>query len=489
MDIAQRSIKSSFYNTVANIFQVFILFFRSVILTRILSPEIFGGFVLATSIVDITQALPNFGLNEALIFRPSKIDQEKALQTHFSFNLIFSIVWALLFFIGVSLIAPVEDRWIYWFLIIFAFLSRLTHTPRALLVKNIEFRRLAAINIINALVTTVVAILLALSGYGFWALLAPRIFSAIVNWVGFYGIKPVWKPKIGWNKPIGLELLKFGKTIFVSNTILRLLDQLDDIWTGLVLGDSALGLYNRAYKFANYPRRIISAPINSVAIGTYSQLQESRKRLSQAFFRINGFLVRLNFLFAGILTLVAPEFIRIVIGAQWLPMLDAFRLMMIYTLLDPIKLTIANVINASGAPGKVSRARIIQLVILVFSLIIFVPRMDISGVAIAVDLMLVVGILILLWELKAYVDFSLRKLFGIPGLALSIGMVLARLAISIPGILGSDWRTASVKIFVYTVIYLGILLTFERQLIPMFRETITTLGVDQFFRKKSAVKD
>jgi O-antigen/teichoic acid export membrane protein len=196
-------------------------------------------------------------------------------------------------------------------------------------------------------------------------------------------------------------------------------------------------------------------------------VKEDRLKLSKAFFRVNAYLVRINFLFAGILALVAPEFIRIVLGAQWMPMLDAFRLMIIYTLLDPIKLTVANVITASGAPEKVTRARLIQFISMIIGLFILVPRYQIAGVAIAVDLMLVIGILILFWEVRHYVDFSLTKLFGIPGLGLVVGMILARLAINLPGVLGSDWSTAGVKILVFSTLYIGTLITFERKNIQM----------------------
>ena len=64
---------------------------------------------------------------------------------------------------------------------------------------------------------------------------------------------------------------------------------------------------------------------------------------------------------AGLLALIAPEFIYLVIGRQWLPMLDAFRLMLLFTLLDPIRGTLANLFIAVGKPEKVLWARLAQL--------------------------------------------------------------------------------------------------------------------------------
>ena len=152
-----------------------------------------------------------------------------------------------------------------------------------------------------------------------------------------------------------------------------------------------------------------------------------------------------------------------------------FRLMLVYTLLDPIKLAIANVITTSGAPDKVVRARLAQLGVMVAGLAVLVPWLGITGVALAVDLMLVVGIVVLLNEARAYVDFSLSAIFGAPGLALSIGMLFGRLSINVSGILGSDWRTAGAKLVVCAIGYCGTLVLLERKSIPMFLDVMRYL--------------
>jgi O-antigen/teichoic acid export membrane protein len=257
--------------------------------------------------------------------------------------------------------------------------------------------------------------------------------------------------------------LRFGSRSFIAATLQYALDRVDDLWVGSYLGDIAMGLYSRAYTFATYPRTILAAPLNTVSVGTYAELKGARKRLSQAFFRINAFLVRSGFLVAGLFALVAPEFIRLLLGAKWLPMLDAFRLMLAYTMFDPFKLTVANLLVAMGKPEQVARVRFVQLGVLLIGLSLLGPSLDIAGVAIAVDAMLVVGIAALLWQARSYVDFSVLRLFTVPGLALGTGMVLAHGAVSLPGLSGSEWRTVFVKGVVFCAAYLAILLALERR--------------------------
>jgi O-antigen/teichoic acid export membrane protein len=467
MSLAQRSIRSSAYNIAANAVEIVVLFVRSVVLARLLDPAVFGVYTLALSVVALTQALPSFGLMGAFLYQTDESESEEALGTHFALTTLFGVVWAFLLTIGVALFAPEDVQWVYRVLIATALVSRLTLTPCALLTRQVLFRRLAILQVSTTLVTTLISISLAWHGFGVWSLVAANVVGAAIAVIALYAIRPVWRPQLGWSPPMVRRFLSFGSKVVTGNLLLQTLDRVDDIWTGVVLGPTALGYYSRAYRFATYPRAFLARPLNSVAIGTYAQLKGDRRRLSQAFFRINSLMIRTGFLLAGVLALVAPEFIRLVLGAQWLPMLDAFRLMLVYTLLDPIKITIANVITTSGAPEKVIRARITQMVVMSVGLVTLGPWLGIAGVALTVNLMLVIGIGILLWQARTYIDFSIRRMFAVPTLGLVLGLLATRAAIAIPGILGSDWLSGILKAIVFSATYLGVVLLLERDQIPM----------------------
>jgi O-antigen/teichoic acid export membrane protein len=313
---------------------------------------------------------------------------------------------------------------------------------------------------------------LAWQGATLWALLATDVVTLLLSIVLLYLWRPVWRPRLAWAASTIRYFLHFGSRAFTAHALLTLLDRLDDLWTGISLGEVPLGYYSKAYSFATYPRSILAAPLNSVAAGTYAELKLDRKRLSQAFFRTNALLIRSGFFLGGILALVAPEFIRIFLGAKWLPMLDAFRLMLVYTLLDPIKITVASAITVSGAPERVVRARFVQLLILIAGLVSLGPRFGIVGVAVAVDAMLVVGIFLLLREARRFVDYSWFRLFAVPALALSVGLLAAWLALNVQGVLQSDWISAAVKVAVFSTLYSGILFALERENLRMLLRTL-----------------
>jgi O-antigen/teichoic acid export membrane protein len=467
MSLARRSVTSSVYNIAASVASMAVGFAGSVALARLLEPEIFGVFAFVTSTVQLTAALPTFGLQAAFLHRTAGEAEvtEEILRVHFTLKLLFSVGWAVLMVVGAALFAPSQSRWVFWIVIGATFVAHQTSTIAALLTRRVRLGRLAASQAAVAVAANLASVLLAWRGWGLWSLLAGRIVGVAVEVVVLYGIRPVWRPRLGWSKELVRYFVGFGSKVLAGELLAQALDRVDDVWTGAALGDRALGFYDKAYSFATYPRQVLSVPLTQVVAGTYAQLRDDRPRLSQVFSGINLLMARANFWVAAMVWLVAPEFIRLVLGAKWLPMLDAFRLMPVYTLFDPLKGMIAALLIILGRPERVIRARAIQLGVLVVGLVTLGPWLGIAGVALAVDVMLVVGIVILYAEARRRVDFSLKRIFGVPSVAMGLGVAAVYGVLAWPGIGESDWLTGSIKGLVFSLVYVGVLLLAEHRLL------------------------
>jgi O-antigen/teichoic acid export membrane protein len=278
--------------------------------------------------------------------------------------------------------------------------------------------------------------------------------------------RPVWRPRFLWLRETARYYLRFGSRTMTESALSEALDNLDDIWTGAYLGHNALGLYSRAYAFATYPRRLLAMPVNMVAGGTYAELKHNRQRLSRAFFRTNALLVRTGFLMGGLLALVAPEFVWLALGDKWLPMVPAFRLMVVFALLDPIRTTVSSLFIAAGRPEQVIRVRLVQLAVLVTGLFVLGRVWGITGVAVVVDGVLLIGLIPLLYRARDYVDYSARRLFVAPGLALVVGAgvaLAASWAACDAALCPNDWLTGAIKSIVFTATFAGLLYALERR--------------------------
>lgn len=473
MSLARRSITSSVWNVAAHLTQTGVLLVRSVLLARLLPVEVFGVYALASSVVILSSEFASFGMGGAFLHRGSETEQEdQAAAIHFTLRVIFTLAWAFLLAGGALVFAKGQTRTAILVLTATTAGLALVQTPELVLIRRVQHRRLAILRVLNAVLTTVVALALAWQGVTLWALLATDLVTLALTITALYIWQPIWRPRLAWSPPSVRYFLRFGSRNFLASVLLRALEQLDDLWVGLFLGKVALSYYSRAYTFATYPRRILAAPIDAVASGTYAELKGDRYGLSRAYFRTNAILVRSGFFLAGLLALIAPEFILLLLGAKWLPMLDAFRLMLIFTLLDPIRITVGNLFVAVGKPEQVLRARTVQLVVMVIGLFVMGSLLGITGIALAMDLMLFVGMAILLRQARSYVDYSLRSLFGAPSLALLLALVLAYFASTAPMVDSSDWATLITKTVVFAAVYGIVMVSLERQ---QLRENLSSL--------------
>lgn len=476
MSLARRSVTAISWKTVSNLAASAVLFIRSILLARILPVETFGTYSFAGSIVGISAFIVSFGMDWALVHRaPETEDEDLAAATHFTLVLLFTLVWTSLYIAGAFIFADGQRRVALLLITLTTAGTQLLKTPQVILIRRVVHRRLALLQLINAIMPALVAVGLAWRGATLWALLSTNLTTLVVDAIVLYLWKPVWKPRLLWSPPRVQYFLSFGSRNVLATLLLRAVNEVDDLWTGLFLGEESLGFYSRAYTFAVYPSRILATPVNAVATGSYAELKGERLRLSKAFFLVNALLVRSGFLLAGLFTLVAPEYIRLILGPKWLPMISTFRLMLAFTLLDPIKETVGNLFIAVGRPEVVGRARFMQLVILVLGLLVFGTLCGLTGVALAVNAMAIAGIAVLFKQARTHVDFSLGRLFGAPSLALASGMLLTYGVTGLRDILRSEWQTAVVKTVLFSAIYGSILLVLERDQVSEMRLMLSSL--------------
>ena len=437
---------------------------RSILLARILLPEHFGLLSLALVCVSLVGRLLTLGLDRMLIHRESVNDD--VLGTYFTLRvgilgLSLALAAAIMPFLGILYPSMPLLGWVVLVLAGVEVLKGFATVQETLLGRDLAFRALATIDIVSSVTMTIVAPLLAWRGWGAWALVAEQASGALARVLSSWFLFRVWDPRFAWNSDIARWFWRLGRPTWGATNLAFLLDRFDDFWVGTALGDAPLGFYARAYDLARYPRRVIANPLVGVFGPVFARLQRDRLRLSQAFYRAAHVILRSGFLISGALALVMPEFIRLIIGERWLPMLVASRLMLVYALLDALLMLCANLLLSQGRPQDLQRSRLVQLAVFLPAVIGGASLWGINGVALAADAMLVVGAVYLARCVRKLVDFSLVRLGALPLMALAIGLC-AGWWIELHWRPGSDWLLAGGKTLAFGVLYLGLLVVCER---------------------------
>ncbi len=477
MNLAKRSLFSMSWNFVANLLVNGVAFFRAIFLARLLPVDVFGIFAGYHALLTITAALTEFGLLSAFIHHaPETEDEERAATMHFTLRFLLLLVWLTLALVGCFLFLDNQQARLLGLMIFTTFIFQMSLPAQGVLMRRVDHRRIAVIQVVLTLIHAAIAVAAAWLGWGVYSLILAELGAALATFIGYYFILPVLRIRFAWYQDIFRYYLDFGRRAFASSFLLNLLDQLDDLWARIRLGEVPLGFYSKAYRFASYPSFILANPVALVVGGTYAALKFDRDALSQAFFHVNALLIRSGFLLAGWMAIIAPEFIRLLLTDKWLPMLDAFRFLLVFTLLDPLKLSLSEVLNAVGRPEKVVQTRMVQLVVLILGLIVFSSRWGITGVAFAVDLMLISGIAILLIRANHYVDFSLVALFFAPALSLVAANVLTGRIIMLVSVSLSDLTSLVIKSVLFCMAYLLVLIGLEgKRLLRMWKSVVQAI--------------
>lgn len=467
----------STYTIGASVVTLVIGFARSVILARLLFPEDFGLFALAFFFVGLVERVQLFGFTAAFVHKHNYTQAEAA--AHFLLHVSLSVLVLVL----AVLITPLLS---YFYpdlpglgqvvVVITAvhIIYALNHTPRTILTKQLQFKRLAFLKVAGSLLALGITVLLAQNGAGVWALVTQDACFFIVELIGLWFYRRPWKPTFKTDWQTIKSYFQFGKFHLIATNITLLLDTFDDFWVGTFLGSNPLGFYSKAYEFARYPRGVVADPIGRVSFPIFARFQTDRYLLSRTFFQAASILVRVGFGLAGVFAFVAPEFIELFLGSKWMSMQHTFQLMIIYTLLDPLLLLIRQLFLANGQPKILATNQLWQMLFFVPAVIVFSKFWAIEGVALAADLMLLLGFILVLPALRQMVDFSLRQLISAPLFALILSWVGAELIIRwLPEL--HTAVTFMQKGLIMVVIYGGILLLLERKQIIDSTKTIKQL--------------
>lgn len=465
--LAARTARSFGWKVGANVTSVAVLAVRAVVLARLLEVATFGTYALAYALIRLTAVVAAMGFGEAMVHRsPETVDEDRAAASHFTLTLITTAGWLAVVAIAASLVADAGLRTALLVLGAATFLLHLARTPTLVLVRRVQHRRLAALELITAVLTTVVAIGLAVSGAELWALLATDLVTASAAVVVLYLWRPVWRPRLAWSGGAVRYFVSFGARSLLANLSAQASERLDSLWTGVVLGTQPLGFYSRALTFAGYPRRVIANAVNAVSIGTFAELKHDVTRLAAAVREVNALLLWVGFCATGLLAVVSREFVVVVLGDRWLPMLTPFRLLLVFAVVAPIERSLANLLTAVGEPGAVGRARLVRLGVLAAGLLALGPRFGIAGVAVATSAAASVGVAVMLARARRHVEIRPAAVAGPPAATCLVSAAAALVAAKLAA---GPMTLGLVKGSVFATVFVAVFLIAVRRRLPALR--------------------
>ncbi|MBA7535108.1 hypothetical protein ES705_27359 [subsurface metagenome] len=361
-------------------------FIRLIILARILSPNDFGLMGIALLTMSILETFSQTGFEQALIHK--KEDIESYLNSAWTVLILRGfILFAILYFIApyaaVFFNTP-EAKPIIKVIGFSILFQAFTNIGITYFKKELEFNKEFIYQFSGTLADFVVAVSAVLILKNVWALvfglLARKIVSCLVSYL-IHSYRPRLSSDLGKAK----ELFGFGKWIMVSSILVFLIVQGDDIFVGKLLGTTALGFYQLAYRISNMATTEITQVISQVTFPTYSKLQNDLPKLREAYLKVLQLIAFLSFPITGLIFVLSPDFTKIFLGEKWMPMVLAMQVLCIFGVTRSINALFGSVLLGIGKPSISTKASAIQLAIIIILIYPLTLKMDIIGTSIVVS--------------------------------------------------------------------------------------------------------
>ncbi|HUG39953.1 MAG TPA: lipopolysaccharide biosynthesis protein [Longimicrobiales bacterium] len=293
-------------------------FAATIALARLLVPDQFGLIAMVAVMTGFGALFTDIGLGAALVqHRPLR---EAHRSTVFWTTLVLGLILTLAVAAASPLVAAFYDEPVLTPLTRamaaqFVLLSAGT-TPRAILIRTLNFRAVAIVEIGSVAVGSVAAVALALAGAGVWALVAQILVAAAMGTILAFAFSR-WVPRAPPEVLAARELFGFSSHLMGFNVTNYWARNADNLLVGRVLGSVPLGLYGVAYTLMYLPLQQIAAVVGQVVFPLLSELRTAPERGRRV---LEATVQLITLATAPLLVLMAvtgSEIVSVLLGDGW----------------------------------------------------------------------------------------------------------------------------------------------------------------------------
>jgi O-antigen/teichoic acid export membrane protein len=461
----------------------------TILVARLLSPEDFGLVAMATLYLGLTALVTEFGLGTAIVALRD-LSEELLAQLHAVALLVgftaFVFSCAVAYPLSRFFDAP-ELASVVVVLSCSLVLDSLRTVPTALLARGLQFKYLAVLEALRALVAVAVTVSLAAFGAKYWSLVFGNVLAALITTLLLLRLR--------WQRFARPRVRTLKSTVTFSSQLL--LGQLawygyanaDFLIAGRVLGKIALGEYTLAWTMSSTPAEKITAIFARVIPSMFGAVKHEPKALRRYFLLFTEGLAILTIPASVGLALVAPEFVLLAFGQKWSAAILPLRLLCCYVPIHVLSMLIAPALHVKGQATYLMRMGFCWLAVLP-------PAFYVSGVrwgtvGIAAVWIVVYPLILLPVYARAFKALGIRMTEYLLSLRATLGStaIMAVVVLTVRALLPANWPLAlqfGIQVAFGAVTYAAAALLFHRTGVLAEFLRATRAGYDAAARRPEA---
>ena len=374
-DLKLKTARTLKWNTIDRISSQVLYAVTGIVLANVLTKEAFGLVGAVMVFQAFASLFVDSGFSGALIQRKAPTDTDYSTVLYFNLGvsvLIYCILWLCapiidsLFNAGGALIPLARVM----FLTFVVNATAIVQTNR--LMKQMDVRMIAVSNAVGLVVSGATGIILALQGYGAWAIVWQSIVLSAVK-SGLLWATSRWRPQATFSMASLRSIFAVGVGIMTSSFLNTVFQNIYSFIIGTYYNLAQLGCYTQADKWSKMGVTSLSQTVTASFLPVLSGCQDDRQRFHRMMAKTNRFTAYLAIPCLVLLVLLSEAIFHTLFGTKWDEAIVLFQLLAARGIFVVLTSLYTTQITAIGAARKLVESEVMKDVLTVAAIIATIP--------------------------------------------------------------------------------------------------------------------
>ena len=374
-DLKLKTARTLKWNTLDRISSQVLYAVTGIVLANVLTKEEFGLVGAVMVFQAFASLFVDSGFSGALIQRKAPTDTDYSTVLYFNLGvsvLIYCILWLSaplidsLFNAGGALVPLARVM----FLTFVLNATAIVQTNR--LMKQMNVRMIAVNNAVGLVVSGATGIILALQGYGAWAIVWQSIVLSAVK-SGLLWATSRWRPQATFSMASLRSIFAVGVGIMTSSFLNTVFQNIYSFIIGTYYNLANLGCYTQADKWSKMGVTSLSQTVTASFLPVLSGCQDDRPRFHRMMAKTNRFTAYVAMPCLVLLVLLSEAIFHTLFGTKWDEAIVLFQLLAARGIFVVLTSLYTTQITAIGAARKLVESEVVKDVLTVAAIIATIP--------------------------------------------------------------------------------------------------------------------
>ena len=370
-NLKQKMVSALAWTTVDRFGQQAVQFAIGLVLARLLSPDDFGLIGMVMIFSGLSFVIVESGFSQALIRK--KEPDELDFNSVFYFNLGASILIYIILFWGiipVSLFFKQPSLVVIGRVIFLAILfNALYLVPFAQLIKAMDFKTMAKVNLLSMVISGLTGVVLAITGFGVWSLVIQQVLYHFFRMVALYYFVE-WRPKLLFSLNVIKNFWGFSINLLGTSILNVLFNNIYVMLLSRYYPIKQVGYYTQANKLSE----TFNFTFQSILVGSsytmFTRIQDDNERFRRVLREVSKKTSIVTFPIMIVLIAIAKPFIYVLLSEKWMPTVPYFQIIALAGLFTPLYALNITALNAKGKSKTTFRVEFIKKILILLSVIL-----------------------------------------------------------------------------------------------------------------------